>query len=52
MHLKTDNIEIMINDKVDEVIEKIFETLLNRYQIALEIFSLTVFIFCIINVIK
>ena len=27
MHSKTDNIETMINDEVDEVIEKLFESL-------------------------
>ena len=27
MHSKNDNIETMINDEVDEVIEKVFETL-------------------------
>ena len=32
MHSKTDIIEIVINDKADEVIEKRFESLLNRYQ--------------------
>ena len=26
------NIEIMLNDEADEVIEKLFKTLLNRYQ--------------------
>ena len=31
MHSKSDNIEIMINEKTDEVIEKRFELLLNRY---------------------
>ena len=31
MHSKSDNIEIMINEKTDEVIEKCFELLLNRY---------------------
>ena len=36
MHSKTDNIEIMINGKADEVIEKHFESLLNIYQIELE----------------
>ena len=33
---KKSNIEIMINDKVDEITEKLFESLLNRYQIRLE----------------
>ena len=36
IHSKSGNIEILINDKSDEVIEKIFESLLNRYQIGLE----------------
>ena len=29
MHQKIDNMEIMINDKVDEVIEELFESLHN-----------------------
>ena len=36
MHSKSDRIEIMINDKADEVIEKRFESLLYKYQIGLE----------------
>ena len=36
MHLKNDNIEIMINDKANEAIEKLFESLLNQYKIGLE----------------
>ena len=36
IHSKSDNIEILINDKSDEVIEKLFESFLNRYQIGLE----------------
>ena len=36
MHLKNDNTEIMINDKANEVIEKLFESLLNQYKIGLE----------------
>ena len=36
MHSKSDNIEIMINDKADEVIEELFQSLLSRYQIELE----------------
>ena len=35
-HSKRDNIEIMINDKTDEVIEKLFQSLFSRYQIGLE----------------
>ena len=37
MHSKTDNIEIMINDKVDEVIVELFESLHNSYKNNLEI---------------
>ena len=36
MHSKSDNKEMMINDKKDEVIEEIFRSLLSRYQIGLE----------------
>ena len=36
IHSNRGNIEIMINDKEDEVIEKTFESLLSRYQIGLE----------------
>ena len=36
IHSKSDNTEIMIYDKVDEVIEELFESLLYRYQIGLE----------------
>ena len=33
MHSKSDNVEIKINDKRDEVIEKIFQSLLSSYQL-------------------
>ena len=36
IHPKSDNIEIMINDKADEVIEKLFQSFLYRYQIGRE----------------
>ena len=36
MHAKNDNIEFMIYDNADEVIEELFESLLNRYQIELK----------------
>ena len=36
MHLKSDNIEIMINDGTDKVIKKLFKSLKNRYQNNLE----------------
>ena len=52
MHSKSDNKEMMINDKKDEVIEEIFRSLLSRYQIGLEtlrtvvISYLILFIYC------
>ena len=36
MHSKGNNIEIMIIDKTDEVIEKLFDSLIKKYQIGLE----------------
>ena len=36
MHSKSDNIEIMINSKRDELIEELSQSLLSRYQIGLE----------------
>ena len=36
MHSKSDNIEVMINDKADEVMEEFLQSLLSRYQIGLE----------------
>ena len=35
-HSKSDNIEIMINDKADEVTKSLFQSLLCRYQIGLD----------------
>ena len=35
-HSKSNNFEIMINDKQDEFIEEFFQSLLSRYQIGLE----------------
>ena len=32
MHLKSDNIEIMINDEAYEVVGKLFESIKNKYQ--------------------
>ena len=32
MHSKSDNIEIMITDVTDEIMEKLFNFLKNRYQ--------------------
>ena len=36
LHSKSDDIEIMPNDKEDEVIEELFQSLLSRYQTGLE----------------
>ena len=36
MHSKRDNIEIMKYDRVDEVIEDLFESIFIRYQIGFE----------------
>ena len=36
MHSKSDNIETLISDKVDEIMQEIFQVLLSRYQIGLE----------------
>ena len=36
IHSKRDNIEILINDKADEVIKKLFKSLQKRHQIRLE----------------
>ena len=59
MHSKSDNRKIKINVKADEIIEKAFKSLLNRYQNNLEasmrqrmVSSLIVFIYCITNVIN
>ena len=36
MHSKSGNIEIMIDDKANQVIEELFQSLHSRYQIGLE----------------
>ena len=36
MYSKSNNIEFAIYDNANEVIENLFESLLNRYQIGLE----------------
>ena len=36
MHSKSDKIEIKINDKVDEITEEFFQSVLSRYLIELE----------------
>ena len=36
MHTKSDNIEIMIGKETDEIIEKLFKSLLQKHQERLE----------------
>ena len=36
MHSKSDNLEIMINDKADKVMEEFFQSSFSRYQVGLE----------------
>ena len=36
MHSKSDNKKIRINNKADEVVEELYQSLLSRYQIGLE----------------
>ena len=45
MHSKTDNIKIMISDEANEVINKIFDSLKNRYQNNLELIKGCEFVF-------
>ena len=58
IHSKRENIEIMVNEKADEVIEELFQSLLSRYQIGSEIsmkssdLSLALFIYSVANFIK
>ena len=54
MHLKSDNIENMINDKADKLREEIFQSLFSLYQIGLETSkrSSDFIFYCNINVIK
>ena len=57
MHSKSGNIEYKINDKADEVIEKLFKSHNEKYQTGLEklmvmISYLIVFSYCIINLAK
>ena len=36
MNLKSDDIEIMVGNKIDDIIKELFQSLLSRYQIGLE----------------
>ena len=37
MHSKSDNVEVMVNDKANWVIEKLFQSLISSYEIGLKI---------------
>ena len=58
MHIKSDNIEVLIGYETDKIIEELFGSLLKRHQNGLEEKSkelnlfLIVLIYYIINVIK
>ena len=60
MRWKSDNIEIIISDKADKVIKKLFDSIKNRYQNNLQsvrgnlrvISMIYCIINCIINIIK
>ena len=45
MHSKSDNIEIMMNDKADEIIEELFDSRKNRYRNNLESMKGSRFVF-------
>ena len=51
MHSKSDNIEIMINDKVDEVIKELFGLLKNRFANKLELMKSSKFVFDYIHLV-
>ena len=45
MHSKSDNVEIMINDKADEVIKELSDSLKNRYQNNLGLMNVSEYVF-------
>ena len=45
MHSKRGNMEIMVNDKANEIIEDLFDSLKNRYQNNIESMKGSVFVF-------
>ena len=51
MRTKSDNIEIMMGSKTDEIIEELFKSLLKRYQEGLKE-SMIVLMHCVIILIK
>ena len=58
MHTKRDNIEILIGNETNEIIEKLFDSLLQKYQKDLEEsikaanLLLIALIYCITNFLK
>ena len=58
MHTKRDNIEILIGNETNEIIEKLFDSLLQKYQKDLEEsikaanLFLIALIYCITNFLK
>ena len=48
MHSKSGNMEVMINDKADEVTAELFRALLSRYQIGVETSMIGKFLFFIV----
>ena len=56
MHSKSDDIQTRINAEADEVINKLFDSVKNKYQNNLESVKGSDFVFmfsyCIINVVK
>ena len=49
MHSKSDSIEIMINDVVDDVVKELFDSLKNRYKNNLESMKGSGFAFDFVN---
>ena len=45
MHSESDNIEIMVNDEADEVMNKLFDSITNRYQNNLELMKVSEFVY-------
>ena len=45
LHSKSDNVEIMTNDKANEIIEELLDSLKNRYQNNLELMKVPEFVF-------
>ena len=50
LHSKSDNTEILMNEKADDITEELFDSLKNQRMVAS--LSLIMFIYCIINIVK